>query len=206
MSAAAACELPSPLPCVRPSRRAALRREVVVPCQAVRERDFKLLADRTLDVSTFGLLLPVAASDVVTGETLIVSFPIPGMWIDAECSVTRVVRGRRPGDEGAHAVGLRFDVIAPSARAALAGFLHGRPPPLPRRGPFARLRRGEAPPHLADQAVMTEMIMSGPALLVANPIRRKSKSGVDPARLLRELAAAWKGLAVPGDETQEPLG
>jgi len=79
----------------RASRRIATRRDVLLPCQAVRESDFKLISDRTLDVSVDGLLLPVD-EPILTGETLIVSFPIPGMWIDAECSVTRVVHGSRP--------------------------------------------------------------------------------------------------------------
>src|SRR4051794_33023603 len=87
---------PSPFfPAVRASRRIATRRDVLLPCQAVRESDFKLIADRTLDVSVDGLLLPVA-EPILTGETLIVSFPIPGLWIDAECTVTRVVHGRLP--------------------------------------------------------------------------------------------------------------
>ena len=85
----------------RASRRISTRRGVTLPCQAVRERDFKLIADRTLDISVDGLLLPMADDEyVVSGDTLIVSFPIPGMWIDAECTVTRIVHGRRPGDDG----------------------------------------------------------------------------------------------------------
>ncbi|MBX3217929.1 MAG: hypothetical protein KF850_38340, partial [Labilithrix sp.] len=53
------------------SRRGASRREVVLPCQAVREHDFKLIADRTLDISIDGLLLPLRTR-VLTGESLIV--------------------------------------------------------------------------------------------------------------------------------------
>ena len=81
------------------------------------------------------------------------------MWIDAEASVTRVVHGRRPGDEGM-AIGVTFDVISPASRAALAGYLHGRPPPLPRRGPMARLRRGAPAPRLADHPVEHQSILS----------------------------------------------
>jgi len=117
------------------SRRGSMRRDVVLPCQAVREHDFKLVASRTMDVSVEGLLLPMGIP-LLTGEQVIVSFQIPGTWIDAEAIVTRIVHNRRPGDDGL-AVGLMFDVISPSSRAALAGFLHGRPPPLPRRGPLS---------------------------------------------------------------------
>src|SRR5689334_5653386 len=83
----------------RSSRRSAARREVVLPCQVVREHDFKLIADRTLDISVEGLLLPLRTR-VLTGESLIVSFAIPGIWIDAEATVARVIHGRRPGDDG----------------------------------------------------------------------------------------------------------
>ncbi len=172
-----------------------------MPCQAVRERDFKLIADRTLDISVDGLLLPLAHDEqVVTGDSLIISFPIPGIWVDAEATVTRVVRGRRPGDEGP-ACGVLFDVISPSARAALAGFLHGKPPPLPRRGPLARLRRGEDAPRLADQHVMETLLVGAPLPFAAaedieEVIEEREEEGVDAVGILRELAAAWKRLAL----------
>jgi hypothetical protein len=143
---------------MRGSRRLAMRRAVSITCQAVREHDFKLIASRTLDISVDGVLLPIEFP-VLTGEPIIVSFEIPGAWIDAEATVTRVVHGRRPSDDGL-AIGVTFDVISPASRAALAGFLHGRPPPLPRRGPLARLRRGQPTPRLADHPVAHQSILS----------------------------------------------
>lgn len=186
----------------RASRRISTRRGVTLPCQAVRERDFKLIADRTLDISVDGLLLPVEDSEqVLTGETLIISFPIPGMWIDAEASVARVVHGRRPGDEGA-ACGVLFDVMSPSARAALAGYLHGKPPPLPRRGPLARLRRGQDVPRLADQLAMEQLVLNAAMPFAAvEDVEdlEEQDDAVDALGILRELAAAWKRLVLAPD-------
>jgi hypothetical protein len=173
------------------TRRGSTRREVTIPCQAVREHDFVLVADRTLDVSVEGMLLPMNRR-LLTGETLIVSFAIPGTWIDAEAIVTRVVHGRRPGDDGV-AVGVMFDVMS----------LHGRPPPLPRRGPMARLRRGLEPPQLADHALMMQTgLSSPPAELYASEVDVEAAAedgeAFDPLGILREVAHAWRRLAFGG--------
>lgn len=141
---------------LRVSRRGSTRRALTLPCQVVRERGFQLIADRTLDLSVEGMLVPLGAA-VDGGEPVIASFEIPGTWIDVEAVVTRVIRGRRPYDE-MPAVGIAFKGLPPAARAALAGFLHGLPPPLPRRGPFARLRRGEGLPRLADELAMRALL------------------------------------------------
>ena len=190
----------------RESRRSSLRREVVLPCQAVREHDFKLIADRTLDISVEGLLLPLRTK-VLTGESLIVSFQIPGLWIDAEATVARVVHGRRPGDDGL-AVGVLFDHISPSARAALAGFLHGRRMSLPRRGPLARLRRGEDAPRLADEELMSMQQIGPNVTLIADVADVKDDTseppvaalkGVDGLGVLRAVVDAWQSLLVAND-------
>lgn len=194
--------LPTTVPMLlaRESRRSASRREIVLPCQAVREHDFKLIADRMLDISVEGLLLPLRTK-VLTGETLIVSFSIPGMWIDAEATVARVVHGRRPGDDGL-AVGVIFDRIAPSARAALAGFLHGRRFPLPRRGPLARLRRGKALPQLADEGLMRNMLLPNVeeiADVTDEVIAVEEDDSVDGLGVLRAVVGAWQSLIVDND-------
>jgi hypothetical protein len=177
----------------QPSRRSASRREVVLPCQAVRERDFVLIADRTLDISVDGLLLPLRRR-VLTGESLIVSFTIPGMWIDAEATVARVIHGRRPGDGGL-AVGVVFDHIAASARAALAAFLHGRREPLPRRGPLARLRRGEGVPQLADAALMQQALLPQNEFVdPADVVLEDDGDEVDGLGVLRAVVGAWQSL------------
>ncbi len=169
------------------SRRTSMRRDVVLACQAVREHDFKLVATRTLDVSVEGVLVPMGIP-LLTGEQVIVSFQIPGMWIDAEAIVARIVHNRRPGDEGL-AAGLVFDVISASARAALAGFLHGRPPPLPRRGPLSRLRRGETGPRLADEGMMARTF-GAPFDVDEEP---------EALGILRAVVGAWQSLVAPAE-------
>jgi len=115
--------------------RRAPRHMVRVDCQVVRERDFKLIARRTLDVSSAGMLVH-ADMEVLTGEPVIVSFrpPRTDRWIDAEAIVSRVVHGRRPGDLG-RALGLQFQRVEPSSVTALKTVLRKMPPTRSRRPP-----------------------------------------------------------------------
>jgi len=85
-------------PTTKTPRRSS-RHSVRLPCQVVRERDFRLVADRIVNLSASGLVV-MPADPALTGERLIVSFQVPGSedWIDAEATVARVVHGRRPGE------------------------------------------------------------------------------------------------------------
>jgi hypothetical protein len=85
----------------------------------VREKDFRLIADRLENLSVSGLAVS-PAEPVLTGEKLIVSFRLPraGVWVDAEARVTRVIHGRRPGDEG-RALGLSFESVDEVAQRAI---------------------------------------------------------------------------------------
>jgi hypothetical protein len=105
------------------SNRRALRRSVEVPCQVVRERDFRLVARHMLDLSEEGMLVTSFAR-VLTGEPLVVSFmaPFSRAWIDLEATVARVLHGRRPTDR-ARALGLHFEPVGARARALLCGEL-----------------------------------------------------------------------------------
>jgi hypothetical protein len=131
----------------RPSSRSHhrhTRRLARLPCQVVRERDFRLVADTITNLSSTGLLV-TPADPVLTGERLLVSFQVPGssVWIDTEATVARVVHGRRPG-EYSRALGLEFDPLPPTARLALQHAL-GRLAPVP---PGARSGRRVMPPEL----------------------------------------------------------
>ncbi len=112
-----------------------MRRAVRVDCQVVRERDFKLIGSRGVDLSPLGMLI-MAQEPVLTGEPVVVTFRLPrsAWWFDAEATVSRVVHGRRPGDLG-RCFGVAFDSLETDARAFLRRALRGVPPPLPMREP-----------------------------------------------------------------------
>lgn len=115
----------------RPSRH-----RIRIPCQVVRLRDFKLVADSIENLSLGGLL--VGPSDpVLTGEPLFLSFRLPrsGQWIDTEATVARVIHGRRDGDR-TRQLGVKFDTLSPHARDVLRDQIHRAPPlpPCPRPG------------------------------------------------------------------------
>ena len=121
-----------------PSPRASSRHTVKIACQVVRERDFRLLADRMLDLSATGVLVG-PADPALTGERLLVSFRIPrsSVWIDAEATVTRVVHGRRPG-EFSRALALEFDELEVLPRFMLGEALRAVPHAPPKSAPGRR--------------------------------------------------------------------
>jgi hypothetical protein len=110
-----------------------------VPCEVVRLRDFRLIADRVEDFSAGGLLVS-PAEPVLTGEPVIVSlqFPATGDWLDAEAIVTRVLHGRRPG-ESTRCLGLEFGRLDRRGWLSLHRNL-GRTPPAPPRARPGRRR------------------------------------------------------------------
>jgi hypothetical protein len=122
-----------PVRFVRRNDRREVRRSIELPCQVVRERDFKLIAERTLDVSPDGMLV-ASTADLEPGDGLIVSFQATrlGIWFDTEATVARIVRGRRMGDRGPGAA-IAFSSLDRVKRLILRGHLRRVPPPLPRR-------------------------------------------------------------------------
>lgn len=118
---------------VRKNERREIRRAVVLTCQIVRERDFRLVSERALDVSPDGMLVATDV-DLEPGENVFVSFKTTdlGLWFDSEARVARIVQGRRPGDKG-KAVGIRFATLPSVKRLILRGHLRRVPPPVPRR-------------------------------------------------------------------------
>ncbi len=113
--------------------RRTFRREVLLGCQVVRERDFRLVSSLAFDLSTGGMQV-LTGTQVLTGEPLLVSFRAPqtGAWFDLPATVARVLHGRRPGDRG-RCLGLEFDPMAESDAFSLFEGLRGLPPAAPLR-------------------------------------------------------------------------
>jgi hypothetical protein len=103
----------------------------------VRERDCRIVARRSVDVSTLGMRV-VADFPVLTGEPVFVAFGIgrgkARIALDVAATVARVIHGRRPGD-GGHCLGLEFDGLDGDTERLLRAALRGVPPPLPMREP-----------------------------------------------------------------------
>lgn len=119
---------------LRKNDRAEIRRARPMPCQVVRERDFKMVATKALDVSADGMFVAADTADVARGDKLIVSFFATGLdlWFDTEATVTRVSRGRRLRDRPP-GFGLRFDTLPGVKRLILRGHFRKVPPPVPLR-------------------------------------------------------------------------
>ncbi len=117
-------------------RRRELRRGVRIACEAVAADGFRLLGQRTLDVSSTGMLIETRGKFARLGEEVIVAFQPPAsrIWVDAVARVARIVAGRRRGDRS-QAFGLTFVDMSAVDRAILSAKLRGHPPPLPRREP-----------------------------------------------------------------------
>ena len=117
----------------RPSRHA-----VCMPCQIVREDEFRLLGRQILDLSEAGMLV-ASEEEVITGESLLVTFRMPfsRSWVDAEVTVARVIQGRRAG-EHRRALGLVFEHIERHQRMLLRTNLAELPPRLPSRNQRVR--------------------------------------------------------------------
>lgn len=108
--------------------RSSFRRYVRVPCQVVREHDFKLVADLGLDLSTTGMRVR-GLTPVLSGEEVVVSFKPPrsNEYLDLSATVARVLHGKRPGDRGL-AFGIEFADMPEDALKLLFEHLKGLGP------------------------------------------------------------------------------
>jgi len=115
--------------------RSSFRRFVRMPCQVVREHDFRLIGDLAFDLSTKGMLVRACAR-VLTGEEVFLAFrpPRSNRWLDAQGVVSRVVHGRRPGDLGL-SFGVEICAMEEDQRQHLFDQLRGLYAPDPMRPP-----------------------------------------------------------------------
>jgi hypothetical protein len=118
---------------VHRNERREIRRDVSLTCRVVRERDFRLIGTRGLDLSPSGVLV-LLDREAEPGEPVVMSFRTTelGLWFDAEGEIARVVHGRRPRDPG-RCIGIRFTKLDPVSRLVLRGHLRRVAPPLPKR-------------------------------------------------------------------------
>ena len=125
--------MPSPL--LRKNDRREMRRALRLNCQVVRDRDFSLIAERSIDLSPDGMLVACDVGALQPGETVFVTFRATNLdiWFDSEATVRRIVRAKRHGDKGERAVGLEFTSMSRVKRFILRGHLRRVPPPVPRR-------------------------------------------------------------------------
>jgi hypothetical protein len=114
-------------------KRHTARHNVHLPCRLISLSDFRILGERTLDVSTRGAQVS-CEQHVRVGTDVLLSFALPhsDRWIDAEAVVTRVMHARRLFD-GIRSVGLSFVNFDRLSSVMLASKVGHVPPPLPHR-------------------------------------------------------------------------
>ena len=112
---------------VASNRRREQRRLVKLSCRVRRMDDWRLLGDRTIDLSPQGMLF-LSDERVEDGLECVVSFQATELpiWFDACARVTRVVEGRRPSD-GGRALGVHFETLPAVSRLILRGHLRRHP-------------------------------------------------------------------------------
>lgn len=113
--------------------RSSIRRGLMLDCEVVSERDFRLLGEMTYDVSRDGVLLE--AYDLAElDEPVIFSLRLPFSddFLEGHGRVARIIRGLRETDEGP-ALGIAFTELEGVMSARLEAALRGAPPPVPAR-------------------------------------------------------------------------
>jgi hypothetical protein len=110
------------------NRRREIRKTIGLGCRARRVDDWRLVGDRTVDLSPQGMLL-LSDERIAEGTGIVVSFQTTELplWFDTCAVVARVVEGRRPGDHG-RALGIHFESLPPVSRLLLRGYLSKMPP------------------------------------------------------------------------------
>lgn len=106
--------------------RRSTRKTFSLQCQVVKEEDFKLISEETMDLSESGAKVRTTMR-VLTGEPVVVTIRDPRTmaFVDATGTVARVEHGRRKSERG-RAIGVEFDPLDADSQKILDGLLKGR--------------------------------------------------------------------------------
>jgi hypothetical protein len=121
---------------VRANARRDIRHAVNLSCSVVREKDSKLASLRAVDLSPDGMRVELRDVDVEAGDRFFVCFRTTdfGIWFYTDAFAARLLRGRRPGENG-RSLALRFGSLSAVSRLCIRGALRRLPPHLPQREP-----------------------------------------------------------------------
>jgi PilZ domain len=121
---------------VRANARRDIRHAVNLSCSVVREKDSKLASLRAVDLSPDGMRVELRDVDVEAGDRFFVCFRTTdfGIWFYTDAFAARLLRGRRPGENG-RSLALRFGSLSAVSRLCIRGALRRVPPHLPQREP-----------------------------------------------------------------------
>jgi hypothetical protein len=119
---------------VHADARADVRHAVELRCNAVREKDSKLVTLHAVDLSPDGMRVEVLDPDVEVGDRFFVCFQARAgrSWFYSDVFVVRILRGQRPG---ATSLGLRFGALSAASRVRIRRELRSVAPPLPEHEP-----------------------------------------------------------------------
>jgi hypothetical protein len=119
---------------VRANGRRDVRHAVDLSCSVVREKDSRLASLRAVDLSPDGMRVELKDVDVEAGDRFFVCFRTTafGIWFYTDAFATRLLRGRRPGEQG-RSLALKFGSLSAVSRLCIRGALRRVPPHLPQR-------------------------------------------------------------------------
>lgn len=113
--------------------RRSVRRAVDLSCYVIRVPSLEVVGERALELSPHGMLV-LSDAPCEIGETLLVSFDVPGTdrTITTSARVARLARGRRSTDSG-KAIGVEIDGLEADTERMLRMALEPLPETTPAR-------------------------------------------------------------------------
>ncbi len=114
--------------------RVSPRHAAHIPCEVVRDRDFKTVGLELFDLSLTGMMIESLREDVSVGDEVVITFrpPQTARYVDACGIIVRVIGGRRRGDNGP-AIGILFTELDRASFITLRTALRRLPQAKPKR-------------------------------------------------------------------------